>query len=76
MVRTGIDSLQAFEAIITLHDLIDQEVSRDINASAINSLNGIADYLVRAYSWDVLDRIHTHDIAEFLEQRAEMADSL
>lgn len=74
--QTGIDSLQAFEAIIMLHDLIGDEVPRDIDPGSIATLDDIAAYLDGRYPAERLRPLFDADVAQVVAERSEAADAL
>ncbi|HLO76006.1 MAG TPA: hypothetical protein VK196_06065 [Magnetospirillum sp.] len=74
--QIGIDSLQAFEAIITLHDIIEEEIPRDIDPNTISTLDTLAVYLDTHYSREHLQSLFDKDIAAILEERSNSLDSL
>src|ERR1700761_9325705 len=74
--QLGIDSLQAFDAVVTLHEIIREEVPRDVDPTAIASLNGIAGYLISQYPAERLNRLFEGDFAEILAERAGAVDAL
>lgn len=58
----GLDSIEAFESVATLHEILGVRIPEDIDPKAITSLRGMADYLVGRYDDSVIERFMTMDI--------------
>jgi acyl carrier protein len=69
----GLDSIEAFEAVATLHDLMGVRIPDDIDAKVFTKIGSIAGYVSRTYDVTVVDAFIAMDVRARL---AEMvADS-
>ncbi|SCK08452.1 acyl carrier protein [Vogesella sp. LIG4] len=53
--EAGIDSLEAFEAVIAIHELLGVEIPKEIDPSRLGTLDSISTYLQEQYPPEVLD---------------------
>ena len=74
--QIGIDSLEAFDAIVTLHDLLEEEIPRDIDPTTIGTLEKLGVYLVEKYPQEKIKLFFESDIAAQLADRAGADDEL
>lgn len=72
----GIDSLEAFDAVVTLHEVLGVEIPRDIDPSTISNLGQLSNYLGTTYTPDVVQKLLDLNVEELLAQRASNDDSL
>lgn len=70
--EVGLDSIEAFEAVATLHDLLGVRVADDLDPKSIGSIRNIAMYITATCPPDVIDRFMNIDLKERL---SHMRDS-
>lgn len=70
--EVGLDSIEAFEAVATLHDLLGVRVADDLDPKSIGSIRNIATYIADTCSPEVIDRFMNIDLKARL---AQMRDS-
>ncbi len=63
----GIDSIEAFEAVATLHELIGVRIPDDIEPKSFASIQAITDYLVDTYEEGKIEAFTRMDIESRLE---------
>jgi acyl carrier protein len=62
LTEVGIDSLEAFESVATLHELLGVKVPDDLAPKSIGTIKGMTDYIVARYSPEVIQHFLTLDI--------------
>jgi acyl carrier protein len=68
----GLDSIEAFEAVATLHELMGVRIPDDIDPKAFATIAKISAYLVKTYDADTVKAFVEMDVAARL---AEMNDT-
>lgn len=68
ITAVGIDSIEAFESVATLHEILGVRIPDDLDPKSISSIRGMANYLQSRYSGETLDRFMTMDIAAKLSE--------
>lgn len=64
----GIDSIEAFESVATLHEILEVRIPDDLDPKSISSIRGMADYLQLRYSGATLDRFMSMNIEAKLNE--------
>ena len=64
LAEVGLDSIEAFDAVATLHDIMDVTVPEDFNAKTVSSLGQLADYLESRFSTEEIARFLNADMEE------------
>lgn len=62
--EVGLDSIEAFEAVATLHDIMDVTIPEDFNAKLVSTLRQLANYVETNYSGEAIARFLDADLAE------------
>ena len=62
--EVGLDSIEAFDAVATLHDLMDVTIPEDFNAKSVSSLRQLATFIESRYSKEEIARLLNADLAE------------
>lgn len=62
--EVGLDSIEAFEAVATLHDIMDVTIPEDFNAKWVSSLRQLANYVETNYPAEAIARFLDADLAE------------
>ena len=65
----GLDSLEAFETIIALHEFLGVEMPEDIEVETISTLHGIANYILENYDQEIIVKFMKRDLSELAEMR-------
>jgi acyl carrier protein len=60
--EVGLDSIEAFESIATLHELLGVRIPEDLDPKSIATVNSIAQYIQIKYSPEVIQRFMEIDI--------------
>lgn len=60
--EVGLDSIEAFEAVATLHDLLGVRVADDLDPKSISTIRNIALYISDSCSPEVIERFLALDI--------------
>jgi len=58
----GLDSIEAFEAVTILHEILGVRIPDDLDPKTVASINGMADYIIDKYGPEVVDKFMTIDI--------------
>lgn len=61
--EVGLDSIEAFDAVATLHDLMDVTIPEDFNAKSVSSLRQLAAFIESRYSEEEVARLLNADLA-------------
>jgi acyl carrier protein len=61
--QVGLDSIEAFDAIATLHEILEVSVPSNFNPKIAATLNGITEYLLTTYSPEIVDKFMQYDFA-------------
>ena len=61
--QVGMDSLEAFDAIATLHELLGVSIPDTFNPKALDSLVSLAGYLSSSFPPEVVERFLTTDLS-------------
>lgn len=67
----GLDSLEAFETVIALHEFLDVEIPEDIDIESVSSLHNIANYILTTYDQETIESFLEKDLTELIEMRKE-----
>lgn len=59
----GLDSIEAFDAVATLHDLMDVTIPEDFNAKSVSSIGQLAAFIEGRYSEAEVARLLNADFA-------------
>lgn len=62
--EVGLDSIEAFEAVATLHDIMDVTIPEDFNAKSVSSLRQLAMFVESHYSSEAINRFLDADMVE------------
>lgn len=62
--EVGLDSIEAFEAVATLHDIMDVTIPEDFNAKSVSSLRQLAIFVESHYSGEAIARFLDADMVE------------
>jgi acyl carrier protein len=62
----GLDSIEAFESIATLHEMLGVRIPDDIDPKDLGSIAGIAAYVVRKYDANVVNTFMSIDVGAHL----------
>lgn len=61
--QTSLDSIEAFNAVATLHEILDVEIPDDFDPAAMKTIRGLAAYLTAKYPPQAVTRLFTADFA-------------
>lgn len=64
----GLDSIEAFEAVATLHELMGVRIPDDLDPKALATIAKISQYLVGTYDADTIQTFAQMDIAAKLAE--------
>ncbi|WP_440964837.1 acyl carrier protein [Massilia sp. GER05] len=64
--EVGLDSIEAFEALATLHEMLGVRIPDDINPGDFGSIGGIAEYILRKFDADTIDKFMNVDIDAYM----------
>lgn len=70
--QIGLDSIEAFEAIVTLHDAAGIDIPEDFSPLVINSVRELSGYIGRKYGDVVVDRVLNLDLSSLGDQSQEI----
>lgn len=62
--EVGLDSIEAFEAVATLHDIMDVTIPEDFNAKSVTTVRQLATYIGGRFSQTEIDRLLVADVEE------------
>lgn len=71
VTEIGLDSIEAFEAVATLHELLGARIPEDLDPKSIASIKSIADYILARSTAEQVGMFMSMDIAARL---AELQD--
>ncbi|MBS1159805.1 MAG: hypothetical protein H6R15_2224 [Proteobacteria bacterium] len=72
LTEIGLDSIEAFEAVTTLHEILGVRIPDDLDPKMVANINGMADYIFDKYGPDVVEKFMTTDIERAIaEMRAD-----
>lgn len=77
MTQVGFDSLQAFNMVTTLHEMMEAELPEGIDPSSITSVNEISKYIIDNYDRNIIDKIilkSDEEIKEMLSTEDDFDD--
>lgn len=60
--EVGLDSIEAFESVATLHELLGVRIPEDIDPKSVGTIKGITTYILERYSPEVVERFMTLDV--------------
>ncbi len=74
--QMGIGSLEAFDAVVTLHEILDVEIPREIDPESLSTLRQLSAYIVAAYPEGKIRMLLDKDVEALLEERVGTVDAL
>ncbi|OGH01502.1 MAG: hypothetical protein A2600_11985 [Candidatus Lambdaproteobacteria bacterium RIFOXYD1_FULL_56_27] len=75
MDEVGLDSLEAFEMVITLHEFLGVDMPEDVDIKKVGNLRGIAQYIKDEYDTETVEQFMQRDVAD-LAKMQQKDDSL
>jgi acyl carrier protein len=66
--QVGLDSIEAFNAVATMHEIMDQPVPDDFNPKVVATVRALADFLVKKYPEEALLKLVNADMKAIGEQ--------
>lgn len=70
----GLDSIEAFESVAALHEVLGVRIPEDIDPKAIGSLRAMAEYLVGRYDAAIIENFMSIDIEAKLASLRKVDD--
>lgn len=62
--QIGLDSIEAFDAIATLHDLLGVTIPHDFKPSSAATLNSLASYVIETFGEETAQRLAELDLSD------------
>lgn len=59
--QTDLDSIEAFNAVATLHEILDVEIPDDFDPGAMTTIRGLAAYITAKYPPQAVARLYAAD---------------
>lgn len=69
--QIGLDSIEAFDAVATLHEIIGQPIPTDFNPRVSNSIRLLAEYIERQFGEPGVQRILEVDVNSIAQSSAD-----
>jgi acyl carrier protein len=68
----GMDSIEAFEAVSALHELIDKKIPEDLDPASITNFHSLAEFIHENYTQEQIDIILSPDFPERVKKHIEL----
>lgn len=68
--QIGLDSIEAFDAVATMHEIVGQPIPTDFNPKVSNSIRRLAGYIAQQFGDAGVQRILEVDIASIAQASA------
>lgn len=69
--QIGLDSIEAFDAVATLHELMDVSIPDDFNPASVNSIRALGAYVTDRFGADAVARFLAIDLEAVAGMRAD-----
>lgn len=74
--EVGLDSIEAFELLATMHELLGERIPETLDRNSMSTLTSIAEYIARSFQPDVVEKLLGADIAAKLADLKASSDEL
>jgi acyl carrier protein len=66
--QVGLDSIEAFDAVATLHEIMNQSIRDDFNPKVVGTVRDLGNYLLQNYPEESIEALIAADLSAIREQ--------